>query len=253
MRSVTPWTPWRRMSSACWNASTTLALRSTTSSRRSLGMEMTVSATSRRASMPSSAWRCRRLPSNPNGLVTMAMVTAPSSRAICATTGAPPVPVPPPSPAVTNTRSAPRSAALSWSRLTSMASRPTSGLAPPPSPCVISWPMWILTSASHTSSCCTSVLTAMNSTPLTPESTMRFTALVPAPPIPTTLMVVTYGRPLTGASGPVGSGIAPPLSVRRKSSLSPSFMLGRSAIQHLPREGAVRFCSPASGIVLEHR
>jgi len=51
--------------------------------------------------------------------------------------------------------------------------------------------MWILTSASHTLSCCTSVLTAMNSTPLTPESTMRLIAFVPAPPMPTTLMVVT--------------------------------------------------------------
>ncbi len=110
---------------------------------------------------------------------------------MAAMTGEAPVPVPPPSPAVTKTRSAPRSAALSWSREPSMASRPTSGSAPPPRPWVISWPMWILTSASHTSSCCTSVLTAMNSTPFTPVSTMRFTALVPAPPTPTTLMVVT--------------------------------------------------------------
>ncbi len=78
-----------------------------------------------------------------------------------------------------------------------MAARPTSGSAPPPSPCVSSWPMWIFTSASHTSNCWTSVLTAMNSTPFTPVSTMRFTALVPAPPMPTTLMVVTYGLPLT--------------------------------------------------------
>ena len=72
-----------------------------------------------------------------------------------------------------------------------MASRPTSGSAPPPRPCVISWPMWIFTSASQTSSACTSVLTAMNSTPRMPESTMRLMALVPAPPMPTTLMVVT--------------------------------------------------------------
>ena len=64
----------------------------------------------------------------------MAMVTAPSSAATWATTGAPPVPVPPPSPAVTNTRSAPRKAPLIWSRLISMASRPTAGSAPPPKP-----------------------------------------------------------------------------------------------------------------------
>jgi len=31
---------------------------------------------------------------------------------------------------------------------------------------------------------------------------MRLTAFVPAPPTPTTLMVVTYGRPFTGASRP---------------------------------------------------
>ena len=49
-------------------------------------------------------------------------------------------------------------------------------------------PMWILTSASHMDSAWASVLTAMNSTPLTPASTMRLTALVPPPPTPTTLM-----------------------------------------------------------------
>ena len=54
----------------------------------------------------------RRLPSNPNGDVTMATVSAPTSRAIRATTGAAPVPVPPPSPAVTNTMSEPRRAVL---------------------------------------------------------------------------------------------------------------------------------------------
>ena len=41
------------------------------------------------------------------GFVTTATVSMPSSRAICATTGAAPVPVPPPMPAAMNTRSAP--------------------------------------------------------------------------------------------------------------------------------------------------
>lgn len=41
------------------------------------------------------------------GRVTTPMVRAPSERAMLATTGAPPVPVPPPSPAVTKTMSAP--------------------------------------------------------------------------------------------------------------------------------------------------
>ena len=49
-------------------------------------------------------------------------------------------------------------------------------------------PMWILTSASHISSAWASVLTAMNSTPRRPASTIRLTALVPPPPTPTTLM-----------------------------------------------------------------
>ena len=49
-------------------------------------------------------------------------------------------------------------------------------------------PMWILTSASVSSSACASVLTAMNSTPVRPDSTMRLTAFVPPPPTPTTLI-----------------------------------------------------------------
>ena len=52
------------------------------------------------------------MPSNLNGIVTMPTVSAPSSRAIRATTGAAPEPVPPPSPAVTKTMSEPRSARL---------------------------------------------------------------------------------------------------------------------------------------------
>ena len=48
--------------------------------------------------MPSSAWAARRAPSKANGLVTAATVSAPMSRASLATTGAAPVPVPPPEP-----------------------------------------------------------------------------------------------------------------------------------------------------------
>ena len=55
------------------------------------------------------------------GIVTMPTVSAPSSRAIRATTGAAPEPVPPPSPAVTNTMSLPRSAVLIWSYASSAA------------------------------------------------------------------------------------------------------------------------------------
>jgi len=49
-------------------------------------------------------------PSNINGFVTIEIVSAPTSLAICATTGAAPVPVPPPSPAEINTMSAPSKA-----------------------------------------------------------------------------------------------------------------------------------------------
>ena len=60
-----------------------------------------MSALSRRLSIPSSARRIRRLPSNVNGFVTIATVSMPASRAARAITGAAPVPVPPPIPAVT--------------------------------------------------------------------------------------------------------------------------------------------------------
>ena len=116
----------------------------------------------------------------------MATVSAPTSRAILATTGAAPVPVPPPSPAVTNTMSEPRSAVFMRSWESSAACRPTSGSAPDPSPWVRWRPMWIWTVASDICICCRSVLTAMNSTPPMPASTMRLTALQPPPPTPTT-------------------------------------------------------------------
>jgi len=89
---------------------------------------------------------------------------------------------------VTNTMSAPRTASLSSSRLSSAASRPMRGSAPAPRPRVIVPPMWIFTSASQPVSACASVLTAMNSTPRTPWSIMRLTALEPPPPTPMTLM-----------------------------------------------------------------
>ena len=57
--------------------------------------------------MPCSATRMRFGPSMPNGFVTTATVRMPISFASCATTGAAPVPVPPPKPAVMNSMSAP--------------------------------------------------------------------------------------------------------------------------------------------------
>ena len=189
IRSVMPWTPWRRMSSAWRKASSTLVRRSTACSSFSFGTMIRVSTLLRSFSIPSSACCIRRLPSNSNGLVTAPTVSAPiSSLAISAITGAEPVPVPPPSPAVTKTMSAPFSASLISSRLSAAAPAPTSGLPPAPRPRVSSWPIESLMSASQACSACASVLTATNSTPRMPASIMRLTALVPPPPAPTTLM-----------------------------------------------------------------
>ena len=189
IRSVMPETPWSSTWSACLKASSTETLRSLIDSSRSLGITMRVSTSSRSAAMPSSAAVARRRPSKANGRVTTPMVSAPSERAMRATTGAPPVPVPPPSPAVTNTMSAPLMTSSISSAWSSAARVPTSGLAPAPRPRVSSRPMSSLTSASLMRSAWASVLMAMNSTPLSPTSIIRLTALTPPPPIPTTLMM----------------------------------------------------------------
>ena len=110
--SEMPWTPWRRTSSATWNASTIVVVFASTVSRRSLGTTIRVSTSAPSAWTPSSAWLPRRLPSKRNGLVTMPTVSAPTSRASRAITGAAPVPVPPPAPQVTKTMSEPLSRRL---------------------------------------------------------------------------------------------------------------------------------------------
>ena len=70
-------------------------------------MTISVSTFSLRRCTPLSACTARRRPSNPNGRVTTPIVNEPALWAISAITGAAPVPVPPPSPAVMNTMSAP--------------------------------------------------------------------------------------------------------------------------------------------------
>ena len=107
-----PCTPWRSTSSATRNASIIDVCLSSTESSLLFGTTISVSTSSASASMPCSAVWPRREPSKPNGLVTIPTVSAPSSRAMRATTGAPPVPVPPPWPAVMKTMSAPLSSAL---------------------------------------------------------------------------------------------------------------------------------------------
>ena len=188
IRSEMPCIACRSTSSAVAKASVSGVLRAMVASRRSLGMVMTLSTDSRSSTRPRSAWVARRLPSNLNGLVTTAIVSAPSSLARLAITGAAPVPVPPPRPAVTKTMSAPSSTSISLSVSSSAACRPTFGSAPAPSPLVSLAPIWTFTAASFSRKACTSVLATMNSTPSRPARTMRLTALQPPPPTPTTLI-----------------------------------------------------------------
>ena len=104
-----PCTPCSSTSSAILNAFSIDVRSSLTWSRRSFGMMMIVSTLSFSFWMPDSACTERRRPSKPNGRVTTPIVNAPICFAISATSGAPPVPVPPPLPAVMNTMSAPLS------------------------------------------------------------------------------------------------------------------------------------------------
>ena len=76
------------------------------------------------------------MPSNLKGLVTTATVRAPNSFAIDAITGAAPVPVPPPIPAVIKTISAPVNNSSIAILSLSAALLPISGSAPAPRPFV---------------------------------------------------------------------------------------------------------------------
>ena len=111
------------------------------------------------SSAPSRALSIFFSPSNMKGTVTMPMVSMPHSFAILATTGAAPVPVPPPIPAVMNTISV--SSLKSDFMLSALASahwRPTSGTLPAPRPWVISWPRSSLLGTGESFSACSSVL-----------------------------------------------------------------------------------------------
>ena len=145
-----------------------------------------------RLAMPCSASPILRLPSKEKGLVTMPTVRMPRSCATSATTGAAPVPVPPPMPAVIKTIWEPLRAFAISSLLSSAARWPISGSAPAPRPLVSLEPSCTLTEAWFLASACWSVFIAMNSTPCRPSLTMRFTALPPPPPTPITLIVVTF-------------------------------------------------------------
>ena len=156
---------------------------------RSLGIVIIVSTCFFNSFQPSSAFFILAFASKKKGLVTTATVSAPISLLIFATTGAPPVPVPPPRPAVIKTISAPLSTPRISSRLSRAASLPRSGSAPAPSPLVMPGPSCRQTSALEFSRACMSVLAAMNSIPRSLLSTMVLTAFPPPPPIPITLIL----------------------------------------------------------------
>src|SRR5690242_7575299 len=205
---------------------------------------MSVSTTLRSASSPASAWSMRLRPSNVNGFVTTATVRMPRSRASDATTGAEPVPVPPPSPAVMNTMSAPSSSRVIVSGSSNAALRPTSGFDPAPSPCVSLAPSCTLTGAGELRRACMSVLATMKSTPVNCAAIIRLTALPPPPPSPMTLIFAAGG----GASSSSNSGRrarsrsirssscarAPARRVRRPP--VPLFAVSNSAGCSVPRE-----------------
>ena len=192
IRSVIPCTAWRRTSSAFFNASGMVVRLSTISRRRSFGITIRVSTAFFKFSIPFNALFILCLASKRNGFVTTPTVRIPISFAIWAITGAAPVPVPPPIPQVTNTISAPFNAWEISSWLSSAAFSPISGFAPAPSPFVSFSPICIAVGALQNWSACLSVLIPINSTPIIFSSTMRFTALFPAPPTPITRILAAF-------------------------------------------------------------
>ncbi len=146
IRFEMPCVAFSRTSSAFFSASWNGIPLPATARSRSFGTTIIVSTCLRISAMPISACRIRFFPSKRNGFVTMPMVSAPRSRAIAAMIGAAPVPVPPPIPQVTKTRSAPCSTRVTSSRFSSIAWRPISGRAPAPRPRVSFFPIWVLMS-----------------------------------------------------------------------------------------------------------
>ena len=189
IRSVMPWTPWRRTLSASRNASRMLVRRSTIASSFSFGITISVSTISRRRSMPSCAWRAalralegERARDDADGQRADLVLGDLGDHRRGARAGAA---------ALArgdehHVRALERlldvvarlgRGALADLRVRARAEALREGA-----------PMCSLRSASVIWSACASVLAAMNSTPESPASIIRFTALVPPPPTPTTLM-----------------------------------------------------------------
>ncbi len=123
-------------------------------------MVIVVSTFSTSLSRPSSAMRARREPSNANGLIAVATVSAPICFASDAITGAAPVPVPPPKPVTRKTMSASPSSSVRSSVFSKADCFPTSGFEPVPWPWVVRWPICNLVVAEQVCKACSSVFTA---------------------------------------------------------------------------------------------
>ena len=136
IKSVMPATPECSTSSAIAKASANVVWALAMRNRFWFGMIISVSTSLASSSMPAMAARMRRPPSKSNGLVITPTVKMPCSRAARAITGAAPVPVPPPIPAVTKAICEPCSISTISAIVSSAAALPISGSAPAPRPSV---------------------------------------------------------------------------------------------------------------------
>ena len=144
--SVIPLTAFVRISSATLNAVGS-GRSGAKSNSLSFGITISVSTIPSILSSPSIAFSIRFAPSTVNGNVTTPITSAPCFFAISAMTGAAPVPVPPPSPQVTNTKSEFWSFFLISCDCSRAASCPIRGFEPAPSPFDNSRPIRIFWSA----------------------------------------------------------------------------------------------------------
>ena len=164
INSATPCTAPNNTSFAALNASSKLISLPSSLKSFSFGMVIKESTYCVNSSIPLSAISPRFRPSKENGRVTTATVRTFISLANCATTGAAPVPVPPPIPAVMNTMSVPRNISTIKSVSSNAACLPTLGSAPAPRPLVTLSPNCRTFFILPLSRACASVLAQINST-----------------------------------------------------------------------------------------
>ena len=189
IKSVILLTPAWRTSSAIEKASANVVFSSATLNKFWFGITIVVSTRCSNSLRPCSAILILPAPSNWKGLVTTATVRIPSSLATRAITGAAPVPVPPPIPAVIKSMLVPSNRSIISCLVSSADDLPISGWDPAPSPLVTWTPSCIFASLNDFDKACASVLAATNSTPDKPACIMLLIALPPAPPTPKTVIL----------------------------------------------------------------